>query len=230
MLLSLDSAHAQVLQRWRRQIAGRTSLADRRGVRPFVLVGYRLDAPPEGTLVPLERLTFLVLFDERNEDDHLATRLLGFRGRTMHDRIQVGGPELTRFDKDLRLPPCSGNGCRLDPHDAALCETALGSEKYLERVNRHPHYPRRNILRWPTWWCPVMKAPTQLPTRCLRGETLIPVEAAAANGLPIGRVFADIAGVPKRQVLAGDDPRRLLCGVHGLVSFDLYHSKFRRAT
>lgn len=224
------SASSAILQRWRRQIACRTELADRRGVRPFVLVGYRLDGTPEGTLVPLERLTFLVLFDEWDEDDRLATRLLGFRGRTMHDLIQVGGPELTRFEKDLRLPPCSGNGRRLDPHDAALCEAALSWEKYLERVNRHPHYPRRNILRWPTWWCSAAELPKHLPTRCLRGETLISVEAAAANGLPIRQVFVDVAGVPKRQVLAGDDPCRLLCGESGMVSFDLYHSKFRRAT
>ena len=225
-----DPGTSQVLQRWRRQIAGRHELAERRGVRPFALLGYRTRAAPSERLVPLERLSFTALFDERDDDDRLVTRLVGVRARLVGDRLVIGGADNTLFDKDLRLPPCSGNGRRLDPQDAALCELALSWENHVERVNRHPHYPRRNILRWPTWWCASAKPPNDLPTRCLRGETLIPVEAAAANGLPIGRVFADVAGVPKRQVLAGDDPRRLLRGEHRLVTFDFYHSKFRRAT
>ena len=221
---------SQVLQRWRRQVAGRSELSERRGVHPFAFLGYRMRDAPLERLVPLERLSFVALYDDRDEDDHLVTRLVGVRARLVGDQLIIGSPDNTLFDKDLRLPPCSGNGRRLDPHDAELCETALCWEQHLQRVSRHPHYPRRNILRWPTWWCAVTESPPHLPTRCLRGVTLIPVEAAAVNGLPIGRVFADVVGVPKRQVLAGADPRRLLCGAHGLVRFDLYHSKFRRAT
>ena len=224
-----DPGTSQVLQRWRRQIAGRHELAERRGVRPFALLGYRTRAAPSERLVPLERLSFTALFDERDDDDRLVTRLVGVRARLVGDRLVIGGADNTLFDKDVREAPCSGSGRRLDPQDAELCELALGLEQHLERVHRHPHYPRRNVLRWPTWWCEVSQIPPDVPTHCHDGCTLISLETALAHALPISRIFADIHGLPKRQVLAGADLRRLLCGTAGPVTFDLFHTRFRRA-
>jgi hypothetical protein len=221
---------SHVLQRWRRQVAGRHDLAERRGVRPFALVGHRVRAAPAEQFVPLERLSFVALFDDRDDDDRLVTRLVGVRARLVAGRFVLGGPDNTLFDKDVRSAPCSGSGRRLDPQDAELCELALGWEQHLERVDRHPHYPRRNVLRWPTWWCDVAAAPADVPTRRHGDRTLVSLEAAQARSLPIGRVFADVAGLPKRQVLAGADVRRLLCGSAGPVAFDLYHTRFRRTS
>lgn len=224
----ISNSHiSQTLQRWRRQIASRTALAERRGIRPFALVGCRVLGTESGTLVPLERLSFLVMFDDRN-DDHLSTRLLGFRARLVSGRLQIGGPEGSLFDKDVRLAPGTGSGSRLDPHDAELCELALGWEQHLERLNRHPHFPRRNILRWPAWWCVVGALPSELPTKSFGPHQLVPLEAAVARGLSIAGVFADVAGLPKRQVLAGADPQRLLSGGQGVVAFDLVRTRFRR--
>ena len=220
---------SETLQRWRRQIASRTTLAERRGIRPFALIGCRIAGTESGTLVPLERLSFVVMFDDRNDDDRLSTRLLGFRARWVSDRLQIGGPEGSLFDKDVRLAPGTGSGSRLDPHDAELCELALGWEQHLERLNRHPHFPRRNILRWPAWWCVVGTIPSGLPTKSLGRQQLVPLETAVARGLSITGVFADVAGLPKRQVLAGADPRRLLSGGQGVVAFDLVRTRFRRA-
>lgn len=225
-----SSAASQVLQRWRRQIAGRNDLAERRGARPFALVGFRIRADQSETLVPLERLSFVALFDDRDDDDRLLTRLVGVRARLDGAQLFVGGADNTLFDKDVRSAPCSNHGRRLDPQDADLCELALGWEKHLERVNRHPHYPRRNVLRWPTWWCEIASVPADVSTRRSGIRTLIPLETALARSLPIGRVFADVAGLPKRQVLAGADPRRLLCGQSGPVTFDLFQTRFRCAT
>ena len=225
-----DLGSCQVLQRWRRQVAGRHELAERRGVRPFALVGYRTRAAPSERLVPLERLSFATLFDEREDDDRLVTRLVGVRARLTGDRLVIGGADNTLFDKDVRAAPCSGSGRRLDPQDAELCELALGGERHLERVHRHPHYPRRNVLRWPAWWCAVAAAPPDVPTRRHGGDTLIALETALTSSLSIGRVFADVGGLPKRQVLAGADLRRVLCGTAGAVTFDLFHTRFRRAT
>jgi len=223
----LDTSH--VLQRWRRQVASRNELAERRGVRPFALVGYRTRAAPSERLVPLERLSFTALFDERDDDDCLTTRLVGVRARLVNSQLVIGGADNTLFDKDVRAAPCSGSGRRLDPQDAELCELALGWEQHLERVHRHPHYPRRNVLRWPTWWCEVSQTPPYVPTHCHDGCTLISLETALAHVLPIGRIYADLHGLAKRQVLADADPRQVLCGTAGPVTFDLFHTRFRRA-
>ncbi|MBL9090490.1 MAG: hypothetical protein JNL96_04660 [Planctomycetaceae bacterium] len=224
------SAGSLVLQRWRRQIAGRSGPAERRGPRPFALVGCRARATQSERLVPLERLSFVALFDERDDDDRLITRLVGVRAGVVGDKLIIGGRNNTLFDKDIRSAPCSGNGRRLDPRDAELCELALGWEQHLERVNRHPHYPRRNMLRWPAWWCEVAAASADVPTRFYGARTLVPLETALTRSFPFGRVFADVAGLPKRQVLAGADMQRLLCGTSGSLTFDLFQTRFRRAT
>ncbi|MBA4017727.1 MAG: hypothetical protein C0483_11185 [Pirellula sp.] len=227
-----NAANSQIsatLQRWRRQVAGRTDLAERRGVRPFALVGHRISGNVRGSLVPLDKLSFVALFDERDEEDRLATRLVGCRARLNAEHLLIGGAESSLFDKNVRLAPAGACGGRLDPRDGPLCELALSWEQHLERVNRHPHFPRRNLLRWPQWWCRVNTPAADVPTHDVDGQRLVRLETAVAGRLPIVAVYADVAGVPKRQVLAGTEPRRLLCGVQGDVVFDLYHSRFRRA-
>jgi len=221
---------SQVLQRWRRQIAGRSELAERRGVRPFALVGYRVQGSESELLVPLERLSFIALFDERDDDDRLLTRLIGVRGRFDSGKLTVGGPELTLFDKDVRSPPGTGHGRRLDARDAELCELALSWEQHLERVNRHSHYPRRGTPRWPTWWCDVGSLPPDATSRTCNGVVMISLATAIERALPVRRLFADLTGLPKRQVVACDVPQRLLVGTSGPLTFDLVHSRFRRAT
>lgn len=223
-------AASQVLQRWRRQIAGRIELAERRGVRPFALVGYRVHGSASESLVPLERLSFVTLFDERGDDDRLLTRLVGVRARLERGKLMVGGPELTLFDKDVRLPPGAGCGRQLDTRDAELCELALGWEQHLERVNRHAHYPRRGTLRWPTWWCDVGSLPAGVESRNHNGVDLLAFDTAIMLRLPIRRIFADLARLPKRQVIACDAPQRALQGSSGPLTFDFFQTRFRRAT
>jgi len=220
---------SEVLQRWRRQIAGRIELAERRGVRPFALLGYRVHGSASESLVPLERLSFVALFDERDGDDRLLTRLVGVRGRFDSGKLTVGGSELTLFDKDVRSPPGSGQGRRLDTRDAELCELALGWEQHLERVNRHAHYPRRSALRWPTWWCDVGMIPADVASRTSNGVVIISLATAIEHGFSVRRIFADITGLPKRQVVVCDVPQRLLLGTSGPLKFDLVHTRFRRA-
>ena len=223
-------AASEVLQRWRRQIAGRVELAERRGARPFALIGYRVHGSASESLVPLERLSFVALFDEREDDDRLLTRLVGVRARFEPEKLTVGGPELTLFDKDVRSPPGAGHGRRLDAHDAELCELALSWEQHLERVNRHPHYPRRSALRWPSWWCDVGPLPTNVTSRTCDGIGMIPLATAMERGLVVRRLFADLTGLPKRQVVACDAPQRALQGSSGPLTFDFVQTRFRRAT
>ncbi len=95
-----SQAAAQILQRWRRQIAGRLELAERRGIRPFALVGYRVHGVEVGPLVPLERLSFVALYDERDDDDRLLTRLVGVRSRFESGDLLVGVPRLAVVELD----------------------------------------------------------------------------------------------------------------------------------
>ncbi|MBL9083333.1 MAG: hypothetical protein JNK76_16075 [Planctomycetales bacterium] len=151
----------------------------------------------------------------------MTTRLIAARASRDAGGLRVGGVNQTLFDKNIRLAPATQNGSRLDPRDAELCELAFGWEQYLERVNRHPHYPRRNLIRWPQWYAEAAASAARTPTE------LVPWETAVAQELSILKVWADVGGLPKRQIIAGD-PRRVLCGTEGRLTFDLFHSRFRR--
>lgn len=220
-----------LFQTWRRQIACREQLADERGPRPFALIGFRIrggSTAPSMKLVPFERLSFLAMFDERSDDDRMSTRLLGLRPSLGSEGIQIGGTELCLFDRDVRCAPAVGaTGRRLDLADTALMETALGWERFLERVGSHPHYPRRSVLRWPTWWCTVAQVPSGVVVRDDHGRSLVPLDEALKQQLSILSVFADVTLVPKRQVVACAAPARSLLGQAGVTSFDLFHSRFR---
>jgi hypothetical protein len=219
---------SNLFQTWRRQVACRERLADERGPRPFVLIGHRIRGTISDSLVPLDRLAFLVMFDERTGDDRLTTRLLGFRPALGAAGIRIGGADRQLFEKDVRLAPThEPGGRRLELADSELTEMALNWEQHLKRLNRHPHYPRRNILRWPSWWCSVAEGSLTMTVRAHHGKALLPLEEAIASGLQVITVYADLEKLPKRQVLACDTPSRALVGQAGLVTFDLFHSRFR---
>ena len=215
-------------QRWRRQVGCRLRLAEQRGPRPLALVTYQIRGGDTSSLVPLKQLRFFSLFDERTDDDRLATRLLGFRPQLMRTGVQIGGFQGSLIDKDLRLPPVrGGGGRRLDASETGLVEAAFGLERHLERCARHPHYPRRATLRFPNWWCAVQQYRGDLPSRDHRGVRLVELTTALEHGLAVTAVFADLQHVSKRQVVACHDPARILSGTTGLTTFDLYHSRFR---
>jgi len=177
----------------------------------------------------MSQLTFFSLFDEWTEDDRLATRLLGFRPTLTVEGVQIGGALGNVIDKDLRLPPAAAGGRRVDAADADFVEMALALERLLERCSRHPHYPRRAALRFPQWWCEAEGDTGDLPSRSFHGRELVDMKSALGRGIHIREVFADLAQIPKRQVLACPNPRHVLCGTSGETTFDLYTSRFRRA-
>lgn len=193
----------EVLQCWRRQIGRVAHATDRRGVRPFLIVSYRLRGPlAQSASVDLRQSTLVALFDERLASGRLATRLVGVSGNLAADRLRFGGAELIRFDKDLRLYPAPGGpGPRLDPQQGQLLAWALQLDRYLERCARYPYYPRRRVPHLP-----------QLASeRASDGATLV-----------------DFCGVHKRQVItysSVDDLR----GRAGSTDFDFYSTRYSRA-
>lgn len=194
-----DGMHA-----WRRQIGQRHEVAAERGPRPFAVIGYRAPAPLlEERYVQLRRLTLVALYDQRQEDGSLATRLVGVAPAVGPDGLRFGGVRLSRFDKDLRLAPARGRGgARLDAADEEFMEFALSLERYLQRCARHPYMPRRRVPRLPT----------------LDSDL-------AANGATL----VDVTTVPKRQVLRLDAPEQDLIGRVGTTAFDFVNTRFRVA-
>ena len=194
----------EFMQAWRRQLGQRARLAERIGPRPFAVVSYRARGPVIGGHVTLRHLTLVAMFDERLESGELATRLVGVAGTVEADGVRFGGPTLSRFDKNLRLAPAAGGrGARLDAADADLLSFALQLERFLERCARHPYVPRFRVPRFP----------------------IVPV-----GRVPPGDSYrVELASLPKRQVMALDDPRTDLRGRFGSTVFDFYNTRFRVA-
>lgn len=189
-----------LMQAWRRQIGSREPTATARGPRPFVVIGYRRREASLGEFAPLRELTMIALYDERTDDGRLATRLVGVGGCVDADGLRFGGPDLTRFDKDLRLAPAAGGrGRRLDAADGALLAYALQLERFLERSARHPYMPRGRVPRLPVVVEEVVDRDSSVTLRSL----------------------------PKRQILRLDSPRTELCGRFQTTAFDFYHTRFR---
>ena len=192
----------ELMQAWRRQLGQRARAAERHGPRPFAVVGYRVRGPVIDGCVPLRQLTLVALFDELAPAGTLTTRLVGVAGNVTAAGVRFGGPMLSRFDKDLRLAPAAGGrGSRLDTNDGGFLSFALQLERYLERCARHPFMPRRTTPRLP-----------ELTADGVAGD---------------GEYLVDLTTLPKRQVLAIDNPATDLRGRCGSTEFDFYHTRFR---
>lgn len=205
MIVTTDSpSAADRMAAWRRQIGHRHTLAAERGPRPFAVISFRVQgALVEGRYVPLRRLTLVALFDQRQHDGSLATRLVGVAAAIDPDGLRFGGVRLTRFDKDVRLAPVRGRvGARLDAADGEFFEFALSLERFLERCSRHPFMRRERVPRLPA---------------------LEP--GAVANDAS----WVDVTTLPKRQVIRLTAPEHDLVGRVGTTTFDFFNSRFRVA-
>jgi hypothetical protein len=192
----------ELMQAWRRQLGQRARTAERLGPRPFAIVGYRVRGSIVDGCVPLKNLTLVVLYDELSSDGSLATRLVGVAGSIVAGTLRLGGPDLTRFEKDLRLAPAAGGrGARLDTADGEFLSYALQLERYLERCARHPYVPRRRVPSLPV----LPEGDASFDDTCL----------------------VELAALPKRQVLALSSPRADLQGRFGTTEFDFHQTRFR---
>ena len=195
---------ADLMHVWRRQIGHRHTLAGARGPRPFAVIGHLVRGPlVEDRYVPLRQLTLTALFDQRLDTGELATCFIGIGGAVTNYGLRFGGVDLSRFDKDLRLPPATGRrGARLDAADGEFFEYALSLERFLERCARHPYMPRRSTPR-----LPVIETGVEMNDAC----------------------FVDVTTLPKRQVITLDSPDRDLVGRSGTTAFDFVNTRFRVA-
>jgi hypothetical protein len=225
MIVSVSHRKSESIQKWRRQIGCRMHSRAQQGARPHALLTYRVDGEAENGFVRLDRILFLVLFDESRwngcDELQLRTRFVGYSATFENGRIQIGGNRQCRFAKDLRRSPTvGGRGSRLDALDRETVDQAFASERHLERHARHPHYPRRNSPKLPSLWA--IKSSTAEHGDLTK---LAPLEEMPlSDGLV--NVFVDLRSFPKRQVLKVNHPRRDLCGRAGRIDFDFYHTPF----
>ena len=155
-------SHPAPLDQWRQQFGGRRhrpALA-----RPVASLGYLCSGPVIEGLIEIDKLVFVVLFDDPDERGRSALRLAGFSGRRIPWGVRWGGPEQSKFFKNLWLQPMPGaRGLRLDTASADLLQLGLQLDR---DVQRHIRYGRRfkrpqvrlprlpygsGLLRWPAW-------------------------------------------------------------------------------
>lgn len=201
MIATTFRSGSNAMHDWRQQIGRASRQTVNPAVRAFAVVSYLIRRQPRRwPLVDLRDVTFVALFDEQLSSGRLATRLVGIGGRVTARGLEFGGPELCRFDKDLRLRPApGGRGACFDPVQGHLLALALQLDRYLERCARYSHYPRRHAPR-----LPAIVSPTQQPA-----STLV-----------------DFSLVRQRQVVACTTTGHLHGRSEGL-SYDFHTSRFR---
>jgi hypothetical protein len=216
-------------------------------------MGYLPHGPVIGGLIEIEKLVLVVLHDEQDDRRRQALRLAGFSGARIPWGVRWGGPELSKFYKNLLLQPMSGaRGLRLDTASADLLRLALQMNRDLKR---HIHYGRRckrQRLLLPRLWAgfraaeaavitgdgPELAAycqrtgqsPDHMLSTCRRnyfGLALYPFPWVSHHWQQVVEVFADLERFPRRQIFPLKNLPDDLVGCQGVAEHDFFHSRFR---
>jgi hypothetical protein len=186
------------LDQWRQRLGGR-----RRRTQPQSLAatGYLINGPVLDSLIEVENLTIVILWDEEIRPGHCALRLAGYAGNRVPWGVRFGGTDNCQFYKDLLLQPVAGaRGYRLDLANPELLELGLQLDRELER---HARFRRRHVhphLRLPKLWA-----------------AFRPTDAAAITGDgPELAVYAARTGKSPERLL-----ERLRRDHHGLICYPL---------
>ena len=245
-------AEPSLVARWHRRFS--RSHRNRVQPRPLAALGYLTNGPTVSGLIEVENLVLVVLHHELQAARRPALRLAGFSGARLPWGVHWGGPDQSRFFKDLLFRPVpQARGQRLDVTRTRLLELALQLDRQLEMHARYPgliHQPR---IQLPRLWagfrgsyatcvtgdgpelalhCRRTKRPAsrllQEAQRMYEGLAIYPLEWVSHHWPDMVAVFADLGRLPRRQVFP---LRRLpddLQGFQGAADFDLYYSRFRR--
>lgn len=243
-----------LLDGWRRQIARR---ARRRHCQPRRLgaIGYLTSGPALDGLIELQNLVLTVLYDQPCGHQSVAVRAAGFAAEIVPWGIEWGGPEKSRFLKNLTQRPARGaRGRCIDLASTKLLELALELDRQVERRSRRRYLPIRRQLRLPSHWVGFHKSAAseltfegpELERFCLRingsvqdaverkrrehyGLVLYPLEWVSHVLQSAVTVFADLNRTPACQVFQLHCPSKDLVGYSGAVKFDFYSTRFDRA-
>ncbi len=239
--MMISTPESTPLDQWRERFGGRRRRAQ---ARTIAALGYLTDCPAIDGLVPIEKLTLVLLYDEPIRLGQCALRLVGYRAAPVAWGVRFGGRNACRFVKDLMLQPVpGGDGYRIDLADEELLALGLLLERDMDRCVRF-HKPVRECPNLPKLWAafspesasgvtgdgPELHAyaarvgadPAELFERFRRqhhGMTLLPLPWASHRWQDARAIFADLHRYPKRQVfrLHGRDD---LAGFQAAAEFD----------
>jgi hypothetical protein len=250
----LASTQSDLLKRWRRQVAARHHRTSSYRPRSAGALAFLTDGGRHGELVELGKLLALVVYDEPVGRDRPAVRVAGYRASRIDHGVQWGGPDHARIFKNLALAPRPGaRGERFDLHDVELLEAALGLDRRVAQAARYPATVRNRSLRLPRLWAGF----TLGLAGTLRGEGPELEALASRFGLPIENMFrkfhrpheglvlcplawvsdqlasatavyAELAGLPRKQAFDLSEFPDGLVGFEDAMGFDFYESAFRR--
>lgn len=234
---------------WRRQLQRRRNIEP----RPLAAMGYLTNGPVIEDLIEIERLVLVIVHDEADARGNLVTRLAGHSGARIPWGNRWGGPENSKFFKNLRLQPMPGaRGLRLDTAGTDLFRLALQLDRDIERYLHYGRRCKRPQVRLPRLWAgfrPGHVANMQgdgpeLAAYCARsgrsptdalaavrreyfGLTLFPFAWVSQCWQEAATVLADLRWFPQRQVFPLAGPAEDLIGFEDAAEYDLYNSRFR---
>ena len=237
------------LDHWRQRFGGR-----RRGSqpRPLAALSYLANGPVLDGLIEVENLTIIILYDEPVRPGQRAVRLAGFSGSRVPWGVRFGGPENSRFYKDLSLQPVhAARGYRLDLARPELLELGLQLDRELDRCARYQQRPVRKHLRLPKLWAAFRPAddinitgdgpelaayarrtgrsPQHLLQHLRRehyGLVVYPLAWVSHHWQQSVAVMADLEQFPQRQVFSLRHPSDDLVGFQDATAYDFVHSRF----
>lgn len=250
--LALSPASADLLRRWREQIARQQRRRAAEGPRPLAAIGYLVRGSIVGSVVDLRQLLVMSVMDQRDNDEQLTTLVTAFSCSLAPWGVRIGGVGQCRFQKDLNLAPSSlAKGRRFSLARPDALRLALDLDRSIDKTLRIPHLPRLRQLRWPTLWAafqpPVAvelegdgpeleqvahrsgRSPEivfRASNRVLRGREAFPLEFVSHAWRRMSSVFVDLDGLPRRQMIAIDSDAKNLCGHAGAIEFDLLNTRF----
>jgi hypothetical protein len=225
------------LERWQRQFGHpfrRIALP-----RPWASLGYLTNGAVVDNLIEVENLTIVVLYDEVQDNGQLWVTLAGFSGVRVPWGIQWGGPEQSRFRKNLLFRPRPrGRGRYPDVFNTRLLNLALRLDRQVDRPGRCLQNLPSGSLVLPRLWAGFRRSQLaaihadgpellQVGRRDYEGLTLFPLEWVSHHEQRMTAVFADLRSLPRTQVVPIKRLPHDLQGVQGAASFDFYNNRFR---
>ncbi len=142
-----------LIDRWRELMAKRLA-TQRCEPRPCAALAFLCLVRPQQGLVPLRRVTVVVVHDvslPRRVVPKL--RLAGYGARVTQKGLVWGGPHAHRFEKNLSLCPRDGaGGPRLSLRQTELVDIGIRLARRLAYAQRYPAYPCREVPDLPRVW------------------------------------------------------------------------------
>ncbi len=243
----------ELWRRWRRQIAARRERPSARWPRDAGALGFLVDGDRTGGLVELSKVLLVVVYDENFGRRFPVIRLRGFRASRIEHGVLWGGSENVRLRKDLSLCPRPGaKGVRLDSRRTDLLDLALRLDHRIEQAVRFQPSAYNRRFRLPRIWAGFRRGTAEtlrgegpeIEALCQRfgmstdlmfkkfqrrqdGLTLYPIDWVSSQLDGSLALFAELEGLPRRQIFQLSEFPDDLVGHQGAMAYDFHASKFR---